>query len=127
MSPSPMTELIETSQGQFTADVAGPPTGPLVLLLHGFPQSRHSWVAQLPALAAAGFRAVAPDQRGYSPGVRPPPAELTNYAIDRLVADAIELADAAAPPGRPFHLVGHDWGGQVAWCTAAQHPDRIAS
>ena len=122
-----MTAVVETPQGRFTADIAGPADGALVLLLHGFPQSRHSWQAQLPALAAAGYRAVAPDQRGYSPGVRPPSTELTAYAIDRLVADALELADASGAAGRRFHLVGHDWGGQVAWCTAARYPERIAS
>ena len=111
----------------FTADVAGPAGGPLVLLLHGFPESRHSWRAALPALAAAGYRAVAPDQRGYSPGARPDPAELSNYAFDRLVTDAIELAAAAGYDGKRFHLVGHDWGGQVSWGVAGRHPERLAS
>ena len=68
---------IRTRSGlTFTADVAGPIDGPLVLLLHGYPESRHSWRAALPALAAAGYRAVAPDQRGYSPGARPDPKNL---------------------------------------------------
>jgi pimeloyl-ACP methyl ester carboxylesterase len=111
----------------FTADVLGPADGPLVLLLHGFPESRHSWRAALPALAAAGYRAVAPDQRGYSPGARPDPADLTNYAFDRLVADAIEIAAAAGYDGKRFHLVGHDWGGQVSWGVAGKHPERLAS
>jgi pimeloyl-ACP methyl ester carboxylesterase len=119
---------IDTSQGRFTADLAGPPEGDLVLLLHGFPQSRHTWRHQVPALGAAGYRAVAPDGRGYSPGVRPDPAALEAYRIDRLVADVLEIADASGrrPPDR-FHLVGHDWGGQVAWVVAARHPDRVAS
>ena len=87
---------IETRSGlTFTADVAGPADGPLVLLLHGFPESRHSWRAALPALANAGYRAVAPDQRGYSPGARPDPADLSNYAFDKLVNDAIEIVAAA--------------------------------
>ena len=111
----------------FTADVAGPAGGPLVLLLHGFPESRHSWRAALPALAAAGYRAVAPDQRGYSPGARPDPADLANYAFDKLVNDAIEIAAAAGYDGRRFHLVGHDWGGQVSWGVADLHPERLAS
>jgi pimeloyl-ACP methyl ester carboxylesterase len=122
-----MTEILTTPQGAFTVELAGPPGGAVVVLLHGFPQSRHSWREQLPALAQAGFRAVAPDQRGYSPGVRPAPSELSAYAIERLVGDAIELADAAGARGQRFHLVGHDWGGQVAWYTAARHPERIAS
>lgn len=111
----------------FTADVAGPIDGPLVLLLHGFPESRHSWRAALPALAAAGYRAVAPDQRGYSPGARPDPKDLSNYAFDKLVNDAIEIVAAAGHEGRRFHQVGHDWGGQVSWGVAAAHPKRLAS
>ena len=101
-----------------------------------FPRSRHSWRAALPALAAAGYRAVAPDQRGYSPGARPDPADLSNYAFDKLVADAIEIAAAAGHDGKRFHLVGHDWGGQVSWGVAdsasraarlAHHPVAAAS
>ena len=118
---------IATSQGTFTAETAGADDAPLVLLLHGFPLSRHSWRAQLPALAQAGYRAVAPDQRGYSPDVRPDPKSLAQYAVERLVADALEMADACGPRGAPFHLVGHDWGGQVAWCLAAAHPQRVRS
>jgi len=111
----------------FTADVAGPADGPLVLLLHGFPESRHSWREALPALAGAGYRAVAPDQRGHSPGARPDPADLSNYAFDRLVSDAIDIAAASGYDGKRFHLVGHDWGGQVSWGVADRHPERLAS
>jgi pimeloyl-ACP methyl ester carboxylesterase len=119
---------IKTRSGlTFTADVAGSTGGPLVLLLHGFPESRHSWREALPALSAAGYRAVAPDQRGYSPGARPDPADLANYAFDRLVGDAIEIAAAAGYDGKRFHLVGHDWGGQVSWGVAGKHPERLAS
>jgi pimeloyl-ACP methyl ester carboxylesterase len=119
---------IKTRSGfTFTSDVAGPAGGALVLLLHGFPESRHSWRAALPALAAAGYRAVAPDQRGYSPGARPDPADLANYAFDKLVNDAIEIADASGAAGKRFHLVGHDWGGQVSWGVADKHPERLAS
>jgi len=122
------TTGIKTRSGlTFTADVAGPANGPLVLMLHGFPESRHSWRAALPALAAAGYRAVAPDQRGYSPGARPDPADLANYAFDKLIADAIEIAAAAGYESERFHLVGHDWGGQVSWGVASQHPKRLAS
>ena len=119
---------IVTSEGRFTADAAGAAGAPLVLLLHGFPQSRHSWREQVPALGAAGYRAIAPDQRGYSPGVRPDPAaDLSAYGVDRLVADVLDLADAVGHGGTPFHLVGHDWGGHVSWATAHRHPERIAS
>jgi pimeloyl-ACP methyl ester carboxylesterase len=118
---------IATSQGTFTAEMAGAADAPLVLLLHGFPLSRHSWRAQLPALAQAGYRAVAPDQRGYSPDVRPDPKSLAQYGFERLVADVLAIADACGPHGAPFHLVGHDWGGQVAWCVAAAQPQRVRS
>ena len=123
-----MTEAITTPAGRFTADVAGPPGGDLVLLLHGFPQTRHTWRDQVPTLGAAGYRAIAPDQRGYSPGVRPDPADLSAYAVEHLVDDVLAVAAASgrAAPAR-FHLVGHDWGGQVAWLTAARHPERLAS
>jgi pimeloyl-ACP methyl ester carboxylesterase len=122
------TREIHVARGlAFTADVAGPAGGALVLLLHGFPESRHSWRAALPELARAGYFAVAPDQRGYSPGARPDPADLSNYAFDKLVADAIDIADAAGAAGKRFHVVGHDWGGQVSWGVAYKHPDRIAS
>src|SRR5262245_45079268 len=111
----------------FTTDVAGPAGGALVLLLHGFPESRHSWRAPLPALAAARERAVPPEHRGYSPGARPDPKDLANYAFDKLIADAIDIADASGSAGKRFHLVGHDWGGQVSWGVAGKHPDRLAS
>ena len=123
-----MLDTIQTPQGRFTAEVAGPAGAPLVLLLHGYPQSRHTWREQVPALAAAGYRAIAPDQRGYSPGVRPDPAEdLQAYGIERLAADVLDLAEASGHGATPFHLVGHDWGGQVAWVVAHRHPQRIAS
>lgn len=124
-----MTRSIATAAGRFTAEVAGPPAGPLVVLLHGFPQTRHSWRQQVPALGAGGYRAIAPDQRGYSPGVRPDPAaNLSAYGVDRLVTDVLDLAEAAGRPAPArFHVVGHDWGGQVAWLVAARHPDRVAS
>src|SRR4030095_2037494 len=100
------SESLKTRSGlTFTADVAGPIDGALVLLLHGFPESRHACVAASPARAAAGYRAGAPAQRGYSAGARPDPADLSNYAFDKLVNDAIEIvagagpAPAAAPPG----------------------------
>jgi len=125
-----MIETIElkTQSGlAFTVDVAGPAGGDLVLMLHGFPESRHSWRGALPGLAAAGYRAVAPDQRGYSPGARPDPAKLENYAYEKMIADAIEIASAAGYAGKRFHLVGHDWGGQVSWGVAGTHPERLAS
>lgn len=121
-------DTLPTSEGLFTVATAGPVDGPLVILLHGYPQTRHTWRHQVPILGAAGYRAVAPDQRGYSAGVRPDPANgLAPYAVDRLVQDVLDLADTAGAPGRPFHLVGHDWGGHVSWVTAHRHPERIRS
>lgn len=125
-----MTEpiRIETSPGfVFDALVAGPAHGPLVLLLHGFAESFHTWRAQLAALAAAGYRAVAPSQRGYSPGARPDPVDASNYEFDLLVGDAMKLADACGATTQRFHLVGHDWGGSLAWAIADRHAERLAS
>jgi len=124
----PQHRQITTSAGlTFDCSVEGPADGPLVVLLHGYPQSRYAWRAQVPALAAAGYLAVAPDQRGYSPGARPDPADLANYAYDRLIGDVIDIAAALGRAGRRFHLAGHDWGGQVAWGVADRHADRLAS
>jgi pimeloyl-ACP methyl ester carboxylesterase len=107
----------------FDARAAGPPGGQLVLLLHGFPQTSFSWRHQLAALGDAGFRAVAPDQRGYSPRARP--ADLSAYRAQRYVEDVIGLADALGVDR--FHLVGHDFGGFVAWDSASHHPERLAT
>jgi len=108
---------------RFAADLAGPGEGTLVLLLHGFPQTRHTWRAELSDLAAAGLRACAPDQRGYSAGARP--EGVASYRVERLVDDAIAIADALG--ASRFHLVGHDWGGHLAWVLAARHPERVRS
>lgn len=117
------TRSIEANGLVFTADVGGPDDGEPVLFLHGFPQTRHTWRAELAAVAAAGSRACAPDQRGYSPGARPTGIE--SYRVELLVADALAIADAL--DARRFHLVGHDWGGHLAWLIAALHPDRVRS
>ena len=100
---------------------AGPTTGPLVVLLHGFPEYWASWRAQLTALAAAGYRVWAPDQRGYNLSDKPPGIE--SYALPTLAADIIGLLDAAGVP--QAHIVGHDWGGIVAWYLAAHYPGRV--
>ena len=107
----------------FTADLAGPEAGEPVLLLHGFPETRHMWRHALGALGAAGFRAVAPDQRGYARGARP--AEVEAYATEKLTGDALGLMNALGHDR--FHLVGHDWGGQLAWLIAASVPQRVKS
>jgi pimeloyl-ACP methyl ester carboxylesterase len=111
----------------FDAVVAGEPGAPLVLLLHGFAESMHCWDAQVEALAAAGYRAVAPSQRGYSPRARPDPADTANYHIERLMDDAMAIVAASGDADRRFHLAGHDWGGSIAWALADRFPQRIAS
>ena len=108
---------------RFDALTAGPADGALALLLHGFPQTAHSWRRVAATLARAGYRAVAPHVRGVSPGARPAACEA--YAIPHLVADVIGIADALGAPR--FHLVGHDWGGALAWRVAERHPDRLSS
>jgi pimeloyl-ACP methyl ester carboxylesterase len=111
----------------FDALLAGAPDAPLVLLLHGFAESMHCWRAQVAALAAVGYRAVAPSQRGYSPRARPPPSDTANYHIDRLMDDAMAITAACGHGDRRFHLVGHDWGGSIAWSLADRFPQRLAS
>jgi epoxide hydrolase 4 len=103
---------------RFAALAAGPAGGPLVLLLHGFPELSRSWRHQLPALAAAGFRALAPDLRGYGRTERRGP-----YDLATLAADAAGLVRAAGHERAV--LVGHDWGGAIAWATAHRHHDRV--
>jgi len=95
--------------------------GPLVVLCHGFPESWYSWRHQLEALAAAGFRAVAPDMRGYGETERP--AEIERYTLLHLVGDIVGLLDALEAPHAA--IAGHDWGAPVAWHAALLRPDRF--
>jgi pimeloyl-ACP methyl ester carboxylesterase len=119
-----MAALTSYTHDGLTFDVEdGGGEGEVVVLLHGFPQTGAAWRTVSPALIDAGFRTLAPDQRGYSPGARPP--RRRDYAMDLLVGDVLALADAAGADR--FHLVGHDWGGAVAWSVADRHPDRLAS
>ena len=114
---------IPTEAGAFDAIAAGPEGGRPVLLLHGFPEAAVEWEHQVATLGVLGYRAVAPDQRGYSPSVRPEqPAE---YGITTLVEDAFAIADRLG--WREFDLIGHDWGGAVAWWAADAHPERLRS
>src|ERR1700729_1626228 len=114
---------IDANDFTFTARAAGPHDGRRVLLLHGFPQTSWCWRAQLSALGDAGYRAVAPDQRGYSVGARP--SAVTDYSLEHLVSDVLALADSMEMD--TFDLVGHDWGGMVSWVVAARHPHRVRS
>jgi pimeloyl-ACP methyl ester carboxylesterase len=111
----------------FDALTAGKPDAPLVLLLHGFAESMHCWRAQAAALAASGYRAIAPSQRGYSPGARPDTGDTAHYHIDRLMDDAMAIVAASGYGDRRFHLAGHDWGGSIAWALADRFPERLAS
>jgi pimeloyl-ACP methyl ester carboxylesterase len=104
-----------------TMHVAEQGEGPLVLLLHGFPESWYSWRHQIPALAAAGYRVVAPDQRGYC--ATDSPAAVDQYTIMHLVGDVVALVEALGE--RSAVVVGHDWGAPVAWCTAQLRPDLV--
>ncbi|HXC54456.1 MAG TPA: alpha/beta hydrolase [Rhizomicrobium sp.] len=100
---------------------AGPEDGPLVVLLHGFPEFWFGWRHQIGALAAAGYRVVAPDQRGYN--LSDKPRGIARYDVDRLAADVVALA--AHYTSEPFNLVGHDWGAVAAWWTASRTPQKI--
>jgi pimeloyl-ACP methyl ester carboxylesterase len=102
---------------------AGPDSGPLVLLCHGFPESWYSWRHQLPALAAAGYHAVAPDMRGY--GQTDKPADIRAYTQLHHVGDMVGLLDALG--AATATIVGHDWGAPVAWNAALLRPDRFTA
>lgn len=95
--------------------------GPLVVLCHGFPESWYSWRHQLPALAEAGFHAVAPDMRGYGQTDRPD--AIDQYTLFHLVGDVVGLLDALGADSAV--VAGHDWGAPVAWHTALLRPDRV--
>ncbi|WP_245666077.1 alpha/beta fold hydrolase [Actinoplanes subtropicus] len=105
----------------FTVLDEGPVDAETVVLLHGFPQSARSWLGVSRPLLAASYRVVAPDQRGYTPQARP--RSRRAYRLDELVADVVALVDATGV--ERVHLVGHDWGGGVAWMVAATRPDRL--
>lgn len=107
----------------FEVSDQGPADGPPIVLLHGFPQRATCWASVTPLLTARGFRVLAPDQRGYSPGARP--AGRAAYRITRLVEDVVALIETV---GRgPVHLVGHDWGAAVGWALATTRPDLVRS
>ncbi|MBN8806687.1 MAG: alpha/beta hydrolase [Sphingomonas sp.] len=101
--------------------VAGDPANPAIILLHGFPESHRTWRHQIPELAEDHF-VLAPDQRGFARSDKP--AGVANYTPDKPVADLIALADRFDIDR--FTLVGHDWGGAIAWMAALNHPDRVA-
>jgi pimeloyl-ACP methyl ester carboxylesterase len=114
---------IEANGLRFETLLAGPEDGEAVILLHGYPQSAASWRGTMEWLADGGYRAIAPNLRGYSPGANPP--EASAYRMGQLVGDVIGIADAQG--AKRFHLVGHDWGGALAWAVAGAHPKRLLS
>ena len=113
------------SRGELVFDVIddGPADGPVVILLHGFPQLNTSWDGVIPKLTARGYRCLAPNQRGYSRGARP--TRRRDYRMSELVGDVRALIDASG--AQRVHLVGHDFGALVTWFAAAQMPDRLAT
>ncbi len=115
----PTQRMIESNG--IRLNVAEQGKGPLVLLCHGFPESWYSWRQQIGALAAAGFRAVAPDMRGY--GKSDAPEAIDQYTIFHLVGDLVGLLDALEAPTAV--IVGHDWGANIAWQAARLRPDRF--
>jgi pimeloyl-ACP methyl ester carboxylesterase len=98
-------------------------SGEAVILLHGFPETSIMWASLIAELSDEGYRCIAPDQRGYSPGARPDGIEA--YTYDKLTSDVVALADAQG--FQRFHLIGHDWGSVIGWAVMHLYPDRIQS
>lgn len=121
MSDAP-ARITSYQRNGLTFDVLdeGPPDGPVIVLLHGFPQLNTSWSKVAPLLHAQGYRTLAPNQRGYSPGARP--RGRRPYRTSELVKDVLALVE---PLGTPVHLAGHDWGAAVAWGTAIMAPEAL--
>jgi pimeloyl-ACP methyl ester carboxylesterase len=116
----PMQRIALSTGVELDVQVAGDSRDPAVILLHGFPESHRTWRHQVPALATDRF-VLAPDQRGYARSSKPEGVE--EYAPDKPVADLLALADHFGIDR--FTLVGHDWGGAIAWMAALQHPGRV--
>jgi len=109
----------------FDAWADGPEEGPLLLLLHGLPRTGWEWHHQMPKLAEAGFRVVAPDMRGYSPGARPEGKQA--YVVTEFVQDILAIADQLGWTDRPFHLMATSIGSIIAWNIAGEFPQRVAT
>ncbi|MFB6093201.1 MAG: alpha/beta fold hydrolase [Haloquadratum sp.] len=112
---------VETNGVELHTLLAGDPDGPPVVLLHGFPEFWFGWRTQLPALVDAGYRVIAPDQRGYNRSDKPD--GVGAYTMDAIAADAVGLLDALGYDDARF--VGHDWGAATVWQTSLRHPDRV--
>jgi pimeloyl-ACP methyl ester carboxylesterase len=113
--------FVETKGVRLHVAQAGPVTGPLIILLHGFPEFWYGWHRQINTLAESGYWVWAPDQRGYN--LSDKPRNVADYALDTLVSDVIGLINAAGR--QKAVVVGHDWGAAVAWWTAVSHPNRV--
>ncbi len=122
MSTFPEARLIKTNGIELAVYEMGPSNGVPIVLCHGFPELAYSWRYQLPALAEAGYRVIAPDQRGYGGSSRPQAVE--SYDIVHLTGDLAGLLDALSIERAIF--VGHDWGGLVVWQMPLWHPKRVA-
>jgi pimeloyl-ACP methyl ester carboxylesterase len=120
--PTARVEELRRGALRFEVSDTGPIDGPVVVLLHGFPGSRRTWDRVTPLLVAGGARVVALDQRGYSPGARP--RRRRDYRATEVVGDALALLDAIGVDR--VHVVGHDWGGFVAWSLAQEAPHRLS-
>lgn len=114
------THVLETPRHRTRWIEAGPQDGPLMIFVHGWPELAISWRGQLDHFAAAGWRCVAPDMRGF--GGSSVPTSLNAYALREIVADMVELHDALG--AAPAVFVGHDWGSPVVWALASHHPER---
>ncbi len=118
---SDLTRIALPTGIELDVSIAGDPANPPILLLHGFPESHRTWRHQIPDLAR-DYYVVAPDQRGFARSSKPEGVE--NYTPDKPVADLLALADHLGIG--QFTLVGHDWGGAIAWLAALQNPQRIS-
>ncbi|TGE25761.1 alpha/beta fold hydrolase [Hymenobacter aquaticus] len=114
-------QYVDTNGIRLHVVQCGPTDGPLVILLHGFPEFWYAWHRQLHPLAAAGYRVWAPDQRGYN--LSDKPHRVADYRLDTLARDVLGLLDAAGQ--RQAFVVGHDWGAAVAWHLATHYPERV--
>lgn len=112
---------IETNGIKLHVVQAGPPSGVPVILLHGFPEFHYGWRRQIPALVEEGCRVIVPDQRGYN--LSDKPGGVKNYSVNALVEDILGLVDALGY--EKVNLVGHDWGGIIAWTLASKYPERL--
>lgn len=118
----PEFRVIDAGEAQIRVALEG--QGPLVLMVHGFPESWYSWRHQITPIAEAGFTAAAMDVRGY--GGSSKPGKVSDYRMEALIGDILGVG-AALSPDQPFILIGHDWGAPQVWNTTLLHPDRIAA